>query len=47
VSIPFLASVAETVLRARRIERLHLIGHSMGGLTGLLLAEQKPASQAS
>ena len=47
VSIPFLVSVAEEVLRARRIERFHLIGHSMGGLTALLLAERDPTRVAS
>lgn len=43
VSIPFLVSVADQVLRAERIGRCHLIGHSMGGLTALLLADQAPA----
>jgi pimeloyl-ACP methyl ester carboxylesterase len=47
VSIPFLLSVSEEVLRARRIERFHLIGHSMGGLTALLLADQDPTRVAS
>ena len=30
LSIPFLVSVASEVLRAKRIDRFHLIGHSMG-----------------
>jgi pimeloyl-ACP methyl ester carboxylesterase len=47
LSIPFLASVAEEVLRARRIERCHLVGHSMGGLTALMLADRDPARIAS
>lgn len=47
LSIPFLVSVASEVLRARRIERCHLIGHSMGGLTGLLLADQDPTKVVS
>lgn len=42
VSIPFLVSVAEQVLRAERIDRCHLVGHSMGGLTALLLADRDP-----
>jgi pimeloyl-ACP methyl ester carboxylesterase len=47
VSIPFLVSVAMAVLEAKGIERSHLIGHSMGGLTALLLADQQPAQVAS
>ncbi|WP_327113386.1 alpha/beta fold hydrolase [Nocardia sp. NBC_01730] len=39
ISIPFLVSVAEHVLRAKEIERFHLTGHSMGGLTALLHRE--------
>ena len=47
VSIPFLVSVATAVLKAKGIERFHLIGHSMGGLTALLLADQQPNRVAS
>lgn len=47
VSVPFLVSVATEVLRARNISRYHLIGHSMGGLTALLLADQDPSRVAS
>lgn len=47
LSIPFLVRVAGEVLAARRIERFHLVGHSMGGLTGLLLADQDPTRVAS
>jgi pimeloyl-ACP methyl ester carboxylesterase len=47
VSIPFLVSVGDEVLRARGIKRFHLIGHSMGGLTALLLAERNPTRVAS
>jgi pimeloyl-ACP methyl ester carboxylesterase len=47
VSIPFLVSVATAVLHARDIERFHLIGHSMGGLTALLLADLRPTQVAS
>lgn len=42
VSIPFLVDVAEAVLRATGIGRCHLVGHSMGGLTALLLADRDP-----
>ncbi|WP_328843542.1 alpha/beta fold hydrolase [Streptomyces sp. NBC_00258] len=47
VSIPFLVSVAERVLRARQIDRFHVVGHSMGGLTALLLADGDPGRVAS
>ncbi|TPQ23395.1 alpha/beta fold hydrolase [Streptomyces sporangiiformans] len=46
-SVPFLVSVAEQVLRARGIDRFHLVGHSMGGLTALLLADSDPERIAS
>jgi len=42
VSIPFLVKTAQTVLRQAGIGRFHLIGHSMGGLTALLLAHHDP-----
>jgi len=42
VSIPFLVHTARDVLRAAGIERFHLVGHSMGGLTALLLAHEEP-----
>jgi pimeloyl-ACP methyl ester carboxylesterase len=42
VSIPFLVKTAQTVLRQAGIRRFHLVGHSMGGLTALLLAYQDP-----
>ncbi|MBN3782512.1 alpha/beta hydrolase [Burkholderia sp. Ac-20345] len=38
VSIPLLVETAHAVLDHHRIERFHLVGHSMGGLTALLLA---------
>ena len=47
VSIPFLVSVATAVLEAKGIKRYHLIGHSMGGLTALLLSGKQPAQVAS
>jgi pimeloyl-ACP methyl ester carboxylesterase len=43
VSIPFLVAVASVVLRPKGIDRCQLIGHSMGGLTALLLADRAPA----
>ncbi len=42
VSIPFLVRTAESVLQRAGIERFHLVGHSMGGLTALLLADRHP-----
>jgi pimeloyl-ACP methyl ester carboxylesterase len=42
LSIPFLVDTATAVLRAAEIERFHLVGHSMGGLTALMLADQDP-----
>jgi pimeloyl-ACP methyl ester carboxylesterase len=42
ISIPFLVKTAQAVLRHAGIRRFHLVGHSMGGLTALLLAHQDP-----
>jgi pimeloyl-ACP methyl ester carboxylesterase len=47
VSIPFLVATAEAVLAAHGVDRFHLVGHSMGGLTGLLLADHDPGRVAS
>jgi pimeloyl-ACP methyl ester carboxylesterase len=47
LSIPFLVSVAERMLDANGIGRCHLVGHSMGGLTALMLADRDPARVAS
>ncbi|MEW9267497.1 alpha/beta fold hydrolase [Kineococcus endophyticus] len=47
LSIEFLLQVALAALDAAGIDRFHLIGHSMGGLTGLLLAEQEHARVAT
>jgi len=47
ITVPFLVSVAQRVLQAKKISRFHLIGHSMGGLTALLLASREPACVAS
>ena len=47
VDIPFLVATAEQVLDAERVGRFHLAGHSMGGLTALLIAERHPERIAS
>jgi pimeloyl-ACP methyl ester carboxylesterase len=46
ISIPFLVRVAEAMLAHVGYRRYHLIGHSMGGLTALLLAHQHPEQVA-
>ncbi len=38
LSIPFLRQTAQGVLRYFGVESFHLVGHSMGGLTALMLA---------
>lgn len=47
LSIPFLVEVAEAVCDACDVHRVHLTGHSMGGLTGLLFAMRHPDRVAS
>jgi pimeloyl-ACP methyl ester carboxylesterase len=42
VSIPFLVATAQAILAHFGIDRFHLVGHSMGGLTALLLAHAEP-----
>ncbi|MCU7247032.1 alpha/beta fold hydrolase [Pseudomonas koreensis] len=42
INIPFLVRTAQAVLAHFGIEQFHLVGHSMGGLTGLLLAHADP-----
>lgn len=42
LSIPFLVAVAEEACDAMGISACHLSGHSMGGLTGLMLADARP-----
>jgi pimeloyl-ACP methyl ester carboxylesterase len=42
ISIPFLVETAKAVLEHFEIRHLHLVGHSMGGLTALLLAHSQP-----
>lgn len=40
ISIPFLVETAKAMLAHAAIDRFHLVGHSMGGLTALLLANE-------
>lgn len=42
ICIPFLLETALQVLEHFNVERFHLVGHSMGGLTALLLAHRFP-----
>ena len=42
VSIPFLLKTALAVLEKVSINKFHLVGHSMGGLTALMLANHCP-----
>ncbi|VVE78642.1 alpha/beta fold hydrolase [Pandoraea sputorum] len=42
VSIPFLVQTALAMLDRASFERFHLVGHSMGGLTSLMLAHACP-----
>jgi len=42
VSIPFLVNTAMEMLDRLAIDRFHLVGHSMGGLTALMLADRQP-----
>jgi pimeloyl-ACP methyl ester carboxylesterase len=42
VSIPFMVDVTCAVLDELAIDRIHVVGHSMGGLTAQLFAERTP-----
>lgn len=42
ISIPFLVKTAEQMLERLHIDKFHLVGHSMGGLTALMLANRHP-----
>lgn len=42
VSIPFLVETALTLIDRVGFESFHLVGHSMGGLTALMLADRCP-----
>ncbi|KAF7550651.1 hypothetical protein G7Z17_g5569 [Cylindrodendrum hubeiense] len=46
-NIEFLVSTAEVVLQHLKVKRFHLVGHSMGGLTGLELANRIPHAVVS
>ncbi|KAJ5703658.1 hypothetical protein N7493_011583 [Penicillium malachiteum] len=41
--IPFLVATAEALLAEFKIDKFHIMGHSMGGLTALLLAHRYPS----
>lgn len=41
LSIPFLVQVAEEILSHYAPQKFHLVGHSMGGLTALKLAQKR------
>jgi len=47
ISIPFLRKTAERVIAHYGISKFHLVGHSMGGLTALLLAHHNPSTVLS
>jgi pimeloyl-ACP methyl ester carboxylesterase len=42
IDVPFLVDTARAVLDQSGIGRYHLVGHSLGGLTALLLAHREP-----
>jgi pimeloyl-ACP methyl ester carboxylesterase len=42
IDVPFLVDTAQAVLNRSGIGRYHLVGHSLGGLTALLLAHREP-----
>ena len=42
INIPFLVETALAMLETCKIEQFHLVGHSMGGLTALMLASEHP-----
>ena len=42
ISIPFLVDTAKAMLERYAIDQFHLVGHSMGGLTALMLAHELP-----
>ena len=42
INIPLLVKTAQAVLKHFGIDTFHLVGHSMGGLTGLMLAHEEP-----
>lgn len=42
ISIPFLENVALEIIKRVNFKRFHLVGHSMGGLTALMIAHKYP-----
>ena len=44
ISIPFLREVATRVMLHYDVSEFHLVGHSMGGLTALILADSDPST---
>lgn len=44
LSMPLLVSIAQAVLQHFKIVSYHLVGHSMGGLVSVLLAEKQTSS---
>lgn len=40
IDIPFLVETAKAVIAHENLDRFHLVGHSMGGLTALILAKE-------
>lgn len=47
LTVPFLTEIAEEVVDQLGLGRFHLAGHSMGGLTALLLANRRPGAVMS
>ncbi|WP_284232412.1 alpha/beta fold hydrolase [Arenivirga flava] len=47
VDIPFLVDIAQALMDDLDMKRVHLVGHSMGGLTALRLATARPDLVAS
>ena len=47
ISIPFLQQVAERIVKHYGAPKFHIVGHSMGGLTALLLAHSRPSAVLS
>jgi pimeloyl-ACP methyl ester carboxylesterase len=41
VGVPFLVETARAVLDRMAVQRFHIVGHSMGGLTSLMLAHKE------
>lgn len=46
-TIPFMAQKVEEILEKEKIQKYHLVGHSMGGYVSLALAEKSPDKMKS